>query len=291
MGIFTGKLLVSDMDATLLDSRGRISDRNRQAIDYFISEGGYFTVASGRMVSAVRAYFDRMRINAPAILHNGAKLYDYSTETAVYENFIEKERKPIFRRVRDEHPELGIEIYSDETVYVYRKNFATERFKTKPYKVVYELPEEVWQRPWIKALIIGTREQLDAFEPIYRRDYDKGYSVRSGDCFLDIVATGSSKGAGLIRLAGELGVTETYAVGDNMNDIDMLRAAHRSYAVANAEPEVKAVADENAPSCDESPVEYIVRSIKKMPDGISTPLTPQSWGGRVVVSGGNCVSP
>lgn len=263
MGKFTGKLLVSDMDATLLDSRGEISEGNRNAIEYFMSEGGYFTVASGRMVPAVRAYFDRMRINAPAILHNGAKLYDYSKDTAVYERFIEEERKPIFERVHDEHPELGIEVYSDETVYVYRRNFATERFKTKPYEVVYELPEEIWHRPWIKLLIIGTREQLDAFEPIYRRDYDSGYSVRSGDNFLDIVATGVSKGTGLIRLADELGVKETYAVGDNMNDIDMLRTAYRSYAVANAEPEVKETADEQAPSCDESPIEYIVKSIEK----------------------------
>ena len=263
MGKFTGKLLVSDMDATLLDRKSRISEGNRRAIEYFISEGGYFTVASGRMVPAVEAYFDRMTINAPAILHNGAKLYDYSKGKAVYERFIEEERKPIFRRVYDEHPELGIEIYSDELVYVYRSNFATERFKTRSYKVIYELPQEVWHRPWIKALIIGTRDQLDAFEPIYRRDYDSGYSVRSGDNFLDIVATGVSKGTALKRLASELGIKETYAVGDNMNDIDMLRTAYRSYAVANAEPEVKSAADEGAPSCDESPIEFIVKSIEK----------------------------
>ena len=45
MGKFSGKLFVSDMDATLLDSEHRISDENREAIEYFISEGGRFTVS------------------------------------------------------------------------------------------------------------------------------------------------------------------------------------------------------------------------------------------------------
>ncbi|MBR0365827.1 MAG: HAD family phosphatase [Clostridia bacterium] len=262
MGKFTGKLLVSDMDATLLDRSGRISEANKRAIEYFISEGGYFTVASGRIVEGVRTYFGQMTINAPAILHNGAKLYDYTKDEAVFERFIEKERKDVFRRVHDEHPEFGIEIYSDEIAYVYRRCFLTERFKTKPYKVVYEMPDEIWQSPWTKVLIIGKREELDRFEPIYRRDYDSGYSVRSGDNFLDIVATGASKAEGLKQLAAMLGVKETYAVGDNMNDAEMLRAATQSYAVANAEPSVKAAADEIVPSCDDSPIEYIVNGIK-----------------------------
>ena len=180
MGRFSGKLLVSDMDATLLDSEGKISDANREAIEYFISEGGRFTVASGRMVPAVSAYFDRMTINAPAILHNGAKLYDYETETAIFEKFIEDGRKAAIRRVHDERPELGIEVYSDELVYVYRKCFETERFKTRPYEVIYHMPDSVWRKPWIKVLIIGHRAQLDSFEPIYRSEYDNGYSVRRG---------------------------------------------------------------------------------------------------------------
>ena len=69
MGKFSGKLLVSDMDATLLNSDHMVSKGNREAIEYFISEGGKFTVATGRMVPAVRAYFSQMRINAPALLH------------------------------------------------------------------------------------------------------------------------------------------------------------------------------------------------------------------------------
>ena len=263
MGKFTGKLLVSDMDATLLNEEHRVSEENRKAIEYFMSEGGKFTVAYGRMVAAVRAYFNQMAINAPAVLHNGAKLYDYENERVLFERFIAEPRKECIRRFHDEVKNAGMEIYSDERVYVYRANFKTERFKTKPYDVVYEMPDSVWNRPWIKVLIIDEREKLDAYEKLYREKYDKGYCVRSGDNYFDIVADGVSKGLGVMRLAEllEIKKEDVYCVGDHINDIDMLKAAGHSYAVMNAEECVKETADEIIPSCNESAVAYIINNM------------------------------
>lgn len=262
MGKFSGKLLVSDMDATLLNSDHMVSKGNREAIEYFISEGGKFTVATGRMVPAVRAYFSQMRINAPALLHNGAKIYDFEAEKAIFERFIEEDRKNAIRRVHDEIPEIGLEVYADEKVYVYRECSETERFKTRSYDVTYYMPDEIWHRPWIKALLIGERELLDKYEPLYRRDYDSGYCVRSGSNYLDVVANGVSKGIALTKLMELLKIDKSnvYAVGDNMNDIDMLKAAGHSFAVENAEDEVKSQSDLTVPSCENDPIAYIIEN-------------------------------
>ena len=248
------------MDATLLNRDHKVSERNREAIEYFISEGGRFTVATGRMVAAVRAYFSQMRINAPALLHNGAKIYDFEKDVPLFEKFIEEPRKNAIRRVHDELPEIGLEVYSEEKVYIYRECSETERFKTRSYDVTYSLPEKVWRKPWIKALLIGERELLDKYEPVYRREYDNGYCVRSGSMYLDVVANGVSKGKALTRLTELLGIERgnVFAVGDNMNDIDMLLAAGNAFAVENAEPAVKAAAGRMVPSCDESAVAYII---------------------------------
>lgn len=264
MGKFDGILLVTDMDATLLNSEHKVSEGNRKAIEYFISEGGYFTVASGRMVPAVSSYFNQMTINAPAILHNGAKIYDYSQQRVLYEVFIENERKAAVKRVHDEHPDFGVEVYADEVAYVYRECFETERLKKRSYKTVYEMPEEAWEKNWTKVLIIGHKKQLDGFEDTYRNEYDRGYSVRSGDHYLDIVSSLASKGNGLKKLVELLNIDmkNVYAVGDNMNDIDMLETAGHSYAVSNAEQAVKKIADEIVPSCDDSAIEYIINRMK-----------------------------
>lgn len=263
-GKFSGYLLVSDMDATLLCDDHSISEKNRQAIEYFIENGGRFTVATGRMVEAVRAYLPKFSINAPAVLHNGAKIYDYDMDKPLFEKFIEEERKQAIKRVYEDFPDVGLEVYSNEIVYVYRKCEETKRFLTRDYEVVYEMPKEVWTKPWIKVLLIGEKPLIDKYEPIYRAEYDSGYAVRSGDKYLDVVANGVSKGKGLLETAKlmNIGRSKIIAVGDNMNDISMLEAAGISYAVENGSDSVKNAADHIAPSNNNDAIAYIIEHIK-----------------------------
>lgn len=259
---FDGCLFVSDMDATLLTSDHGVSEANRQAIEYFINEGGHFTVATGRMVDAVGAYLDRLPINAPAILHNGAKIFDFSNNSVIFEKFIEEYRKPAVRRVYNDMPELGLEIYSNEIIYVYKKCEETKRFLTRNYKVVYNMPDEVWDQPWTKLLLIGdTKEILDKYEPIYRSEYDNGYCVRSGPLYLDIVAGGVSKGKGAERVAKELSCNRIIAIGDSENDVDMLRRANISFAVENAVPDAKKAAKFSAPHHNNDAVAYAIERL------------------------------
>ena len=74
----TGILLASDMDGTLLDSRKRLSQANQSALENFVAAGGWFTVATGRMETSVKRYLPVLPLNAPAILYNGAVIYDFT---------------------------------------------------------------------------------------------------------------------------------------------------------------------------------------------------------------------
>ncbi len=77
---FKGIMLVTDMDGTLLDGKSRISEGNRRAIKRFIAGGGLFTVATGRMFKAVEPYLPALPMNVPAIVYNGAAIYDFSVK-------------------------------------------------------------------------------------------------------------------------------------------------------------------------------------------------------------------
>lgn len=265
MGKFDGKLLVSDMDATLFNSQREVSEANYNAIKYFTSEGGKFSVASGRMVDAVGNFLDRICINAPAILYNGAMLYSFETNTLLYEKIIEDERKSAIRKVYETQPQFGLEIYSNEHIYILRECFETDRLRGKDYAVTFHMPDEIWNEPWTKALIIGDDKELDAFEPIYRKEYDTGYVTRSGKYYLDMVATGATKGYGVQSLAKQLGIKrdDIYTVGDNMNDLEMIEYAGHGYAVANAVDELKKAAEAVVPSNDESAIAYIIDKLIK----------------------------
>lgn len=263
MGKFDGKLLVSDVDATLFNSQHQISAENARAIEYFKAEGGIFSVASGRMRDAVGNYLDQLMINAPAILHNGAKLFDFVNNVTLYEKSIEQERKSAIRKIYETQPQFGLEIYSDEHIYILKECFESARLRKKNYAVTWHMPDEVWNKPWSKALIIGYEKDLDEFEPIYRSEYDTGYVVRSGKYYLDMVANGVSKGNGVRKLAEHLGIDRdsVYTVGDNMNDLEMIQYAKHGYAVANAVDALKKAAEMVVPSNDDSAIAYIIENM------------------------------
>ena len=265
MGKFDGKLLVSDMDATLFNSKREISKENYDAIKYFTSEGGKFSVASGRNIAEVRKFLEETGINAPAITYNGAVLYSFDEEKELYRMDIEDNRKEVIRRVYETQPQFGLEVCSEECVYILRECFETARFKGKDYDIVYHMPDEVWSKPWTKALIIGREEELNEFEPLYRREYDSGYVTRSGRYYLDMVATGATKGYGVAKLAELFNIKkeDIYAVGDNMNDLEMIQYAGHGYAVSNAVEELKNSAEAVVPSNDESAIAYIINNLIK----------------------------
>ena len=88
MGKFDGVLLVSDFDDTLYSGQNQVAPRNLQALDYFIAQGGRFTVATGRAHRTFAPYAHLVSLNAPAVLSNGSALYDFQSEEMVLQTFL-----------------------------------------------------------------------------------------------------------------------------------------------------------------------------------------------------------
>jgi len=262
--IFDGYILVSDMDGTLLNSEKRISKKNLDAIDYFVKEGGKFTVATGRMLQSVEKFVNQLKMELPAILHNGAKTYDYKNNKVISQYPIEKDRKAFLRRIRVDKPSLGIEIFADEIVYIYRSCELTKRYDKHDFNIVYEMPEEVWDQEWLKVLLIGDKEELDELEKEYSSTYDKGAIFRSGDHYLDVVSNKVSKGKALKELIkiNNIDPKKVIAVGDNMNDIEMLEVANYGFYIKTGEKRALINAKHLAPSNDDNPIDYVVKWIE-----------------------------
>lgn len=264
--IFEGYLLVSDMDGTLLNSNKKISDKNKKAIRYFVENGGMFTLATGRMVQSVENFIEELDIKMPVILHNGAKIYNFYTKEVLIEHYIEDERKEAIRKVKDSFPHIGIEIFCDEVVYIYQSCESTKRYDKYNYQVVYEVPDEIWEKKWTKVLLIGEERELDVFEEIYIEKYDSGNVFRSGENYLDVVANGISKGKALEELANKYNFNKEkiIAVGDNMNDIEMLALAKYGFFIKNGSSRALENARLLAPSKDDNPIEYIVNYLEEI---------------------------
>ena len=96
MGKFSGVLLATDYDDTLYDSKGTISPENRAAIDRFLAEGGLFSISTGRSYInfVIQMEREKLPVNAPVILSNGASIYDFAKEESLWLKFLPK-RAPV----------------------------------------------------------------------------------------------------------------------------------------------------------------------------------------------------
>lgn len=264
-GIFDGYMLVSDMDGTLLSSEHIVSEDNKQAIEYFKNNGGSFAVATGRTSHAVTSYLDQIRINIPAVINNGANIYDFDSKEVLYEEFLEPERKYSIKKFHEDNPDIGIEIYVDECAYIYQKNEWSNRFLEKGYPFYYGVPKDIWGKQWSKVLIIDSEEKIDSCMQIYQK-YDSGYIARSGKNLLDIIPSGVSKGMAVSILAEILNIEKQkiITVGDNMNDLPMIENFKYAFSVDNADERIKQAAAFHAPNNDNNPIAYIVQKMEEI---------------------------
>lgn len=266
MGLFDNNLLISDMDGTLLNSEGEMSLENIKAINNFVKEGGIFTIATGRMRESVRKYLSFLPIKVPIILYNGSQIYDYNNEETIFQSFLSQNTKDMMKKVKEGNETLGIEIYIDENVYIYNPCKHTSRFsKSKGYNVFYLVDEDIWSKNWTKVLILGEKDELDFLQNNFQSSYGVANLVRSSSIYLEVLPKEISKGFALSKLISLLNIKEyiVTAVGDNMNDLEMLELAHHGFCVSNSPEELKNKIKNKSVSNDEHAIKWVINWLEK----------------------------
>ncbi|MGL4740194.1 MAG: Cof-type HAD-IIB family hydrolase [Sarcina sp.] len=264
--MFKGYTIITDMDGTLLNSKGILTQENIEAINEFVEKGGNFTVATGRMLPSVEKFIDKLNLTMPAILYNGSKLYNFNNKEIIYEKYLEDEKRNIIKKIAKETENIGIEIYIDETVYVYKPCRYTERLSIKNLDVRFTFEEErLFENKWKKILLLGEVEDMNILEDTYVNVYKAGKITRSGDKFLEILPSDTSKGQAVEFLcnAYALDKEKLYTLGDAMNDVELLNVGTHGYCVANAAKRVKQIAKTLEVSNDDHIIKFIVEKIKQ----------------------------
>lgn len=268
MGIFSGCLLASDYDGTLADSRGQITEEVRKAIKYFTSNGGLFTVCTGRTKQGFHAY-DSELMNAPILLANGTMAYDFGTGKTAFLNGIGAENADVIRYIRDNYPDLGIEMYgADFRSYVINPkpgNVSHFEFQYIDYTEVDDVPEKLF--PAVKVMIYVGKDRCMDFQrfldmaPLGELKYIPQYGN-----FIEIISKNTDKGKGLLRLAEVCGIdrSRVFSIGDGANDVDMLKAAAVGFVPENGDDRAKAAGDVFVKSNDEGAVADAIYRIEKL---------------------------
>jgi len=270
MGRFDHILIVSDIDGTFLSRAGAVVARNLEALAYFRAEGGRFTFASGR------GYYDldtlipniRQLVNAPAILANGAYLYDFSENRPSAESFLEPgTAMDVVRMIARDYPDCGIRastsagFLTDSLVGRVGQDLAN----SAAYTTVKPISD--WHADnWYKFVVRGDTERLDALRGAIEAGWPGGFNVCKSDPeILELLRVGCTKASALKTLrdvcVSDGAVPTVYAIGDYENDLELLRAADRAFCPTNAIVSVRAIASSCAVSCDDGAIAALVEII------------------------------
>ena len=244
---FEGILLASDFDGTLLNYNREISAENREALQYFVENGGCFTPATGRVPKAALHYCDTLPVNTPCIFLNGAVVYDRAAGKPLRTTGLPEEARALAKELMRRFPELGVELFTVDGAYIAHPGEVTTWHFESLHLPRNEVDADTFLSPsaWCKMNLTGQPEQL---APViqYLQPYQTVYEMSaSNPLFYEITAKGSDKGSAMRYVADIMHVSRDHicAVGDSFNDLPMLRAAARSFAPANADPEILRQAD------------------------------------------------
>lgn len=262
---FDGILLCTDLDDTLLCEDKSISEENIKAIEYFKQNGGKFTFITGRTHIGVKPTLEAVKPNAPVGCLNGGSIYDHVNNKNLMEKELDKSVTEIIDCVDRDFPSVGIEVVTHEHNYFCKRNFHTDEHQRLEFLPTYEGDYHSVPGKWAKILLMEEKDVIDKLIPYLAtieqsRKFD---FVRSTDFYYEILPPGASKGNLLIEIAKLLDIKKTVAVGDNENDISMLKAADVGYAVANAVQPAKDAADIITVSNMEHAIAKIINDLDK----------------------------
>lgn len=261
MGKFDGLLLLSDLDGTLLGTDRCISQANCDAVRYFVQNGGLFSIATGRALDGMRYFVDDVPVNAPAVLFNGAVIYDFVRGEAVETYEIGLDGYHLARALIARFPTLGVEVSRLDGEFVANPTPLTERHMEHVRVRHFVCAPEDIPQPWIKLNLVMEPERIGEVTAWLRASYgDRFFMQHSAPFFFEVLARGANKGAAALRLCQHLGIKREnlHTVGDGENDVELLSCTEHSYCPENSEQTILNIAKTVLPDNDHDTIAALI---------------------------------
>jgi Cof subfamily protein (haloacid dehalogenase superfamily) len=269
------RALALDLDGTTLAPGAVLRDRTRRALGNCLDRGIQVIFCTGRSVASTEQFRRAAGAAGPMVCYNGAEVVDMPAgeilgafllkreiaefcvdlarrEGVYYQAYFPGEDGIGGETLRTDKEAEGAEIY---------RNHTGVQAVFGDLKDALDAPDF---RGCIKGLFITEQEVMDRIRPeIEARFPGRVYLTQSSPTFLEVLAAGVSKGAGLRLVMEKLGLLpeEVIAIGDEENDLPMFSVAAHSAAPANAKAQVLKAAKTVIPSCDRDGVAVFLEGL------------------------------
>lgn len=241
------RLLAIDLDGTLVNHQLEMNPRDVAAVKAASAAGVTVVLATGRMFKSSLRYAEPLGLTGPIINYQGATVRDIASGEVWYrcELTVDLQKRVLaLAEPRDWH----VNVYVDEVVYTARERPEADlyaRVAMVPYEVVGTLSK--WVHADATKMVLVSLNPDDVPERMAELSAWMGQSARvtrSLDWFTEVVDVRVSKSRALAMVADRLGIrqAEVCAIGDNLNDEDMVSWAGLGVAMGNAPQALKSIA-------------------------------------------------
>ena len=252
-------LVASDIDGTLNNKMRKLPQNNLDAINDFIDKGGHLTLASGRNPESMHRHYKKLPISIPAIVMNGAGIYDFQKEEMVHFNPISEQAMEDVCKLARTYLAIDTLIVAKDIVYItgvglWGKIYAlVDGVTHKYYRNINDVPKKDWGKVIFSGPPWRVKMLKKKFQQIENPDF---LLMDSSIATFELLAKGIHKGTSVLQLAKMLGVDKknTAAIGDYYNDYDMLKSVGVPACCGQAPKSLKAICEYVACHCNEGAV-------------------------------------
>lgn len=229
------KLIVCDMDGTLLDNQGQLNEEFWELEPKLAGNGIKFAIASGRQYYNLLDKFDRIKDNLIFLADNGSYVVYRNEE--VHIDSLDKQSAIQFIKIGRKIEGAYVIVSAKNSAYVENTD---ERFlkEVSTYFKRLEIVEDLTKvEDTVLKVTICDFNNSETNSYLHYKSFEKEYKVAiAGKIWLDISDWGANKGAAIKKIQEKFGISsdETMVFGDYLNDLEMMTAGKYSYAMKNA---------------------------------------------------------
>jgi len=268
------KLVAIDLDGTMLNSYGIVTENTKEIIQKTIQKGTDVIIASGRPIDSIKAIAKEIKSEKYFIAGNGALIYDIKNDKVIYEKYMNKKKVLEIIKLCEENS-ISYNVYTDKTIlaktleynvlYYHKENLKKEESKKTNINIVkdmYEYVKEMNEEKFLKVTICDNTQSV--FNAIMRKlqkiedievldvSHMSRKTIRQGTeevpieyYYTEISLKNVDKWNAIEYLIQNLQIKkeEVIAIGDNVNDKKMIENAGLGITMKGSTPSVTNVAD------------------------------------------------
>ena len=262
------RLIISDFDGTLSDSQNTVSEKVRNAINEYVSCGGIFAVCTGRMLSSILPRVRELGLKGLVAAYQGSVIADIESGELLRKNSLSIDDCIEICTFAEKH-NFKCNTYSDEVLYTGMplgdKRLTVYETVTgvKAVNIDGAMSNFVKEKKLAcnKITFLVDPDERERLYKLLQAEFSERFDVTcSAAVLVEISPKGDDKGVALKYIANHFGIdlSLTVAIGDNLNDLSMIKIASVGVAVGNAVDDLKEEADYVSVSNNEGAVAEII---------------------------------